>query len=563
MNLVTDVSSFPASTNNGKARAESLIALSVESSPTSLVGYHSSGLVLITGSRSAVVNAYQALAGTGLHCTLLVVDNSEEKNTQPTVSNVPEMYHADEIDVSGYLGAFAITVSKNAREFDFAKTTGIESGYFDMVLEISVAPSIKAEIPPPGYFWVDAQNSAEDQLQTAISEIPELVGNFEKPKYFNYDPDICAHTRSGIVACTRCIDACPTDAIFAAVEMIEVNPHLCQGGGVCATACPTGAITYAYPPAVTLLGTLRQLILNYRKAGGENAVILFYDQVQGLPIVQGAVTSLPENILPVEVEELGSVGLDAWLSALAYGAMRVELLNVKIAESTLAEIRTQLSFLNTLAQGMGFPKDLVELIECDSQFRLSEIIAQLETGINIESARFMPVGSKRTDLRIALEHLHSESPLKPDSIVLPSNAPFGDIQVDLNTCTLCMGCVSVCPASALEAGGEVPKLGFIEHNCVQCGLCEIACPESSITRSARYVFDTDARMRMRTMNEDSPFHCTRCGKAFATSAILNRMKDKLKDHWMFGKPEAIARLEMCEECRVIDMFEKEGGFDGG
>ena len=32
------------------------------------------------------------------------------------------------------------------------------------------------------------------------------------------------------------------------------------------------------------------------------------------------------------------------------------------------------------------------------------------------------------------------------------------------------------------------------------------------------------------------------------------MKSKLKNHWMFAKPDALARLEMCEDCRVQDMF---------
>ena len=54
--------------------------------------------------------------------------------------------------------------------------------------------------------------------------------------------------------------------------------------------------------------------------------------------------------------------------------------------------------------------------------------------------------------------------------------------MDREACTLCMACASVCPAGAINAGGELPRLDFIELNCVQCGLCESACPEDAIRR---------------------------------------------------------------------------------
>jgi hypothetical protein len=37
------------------------------------------------------------------------------------------------------------------------------------------------------------------------------------------------------------------------------------------------------------------------------------------------------------------------------------------------------------------------------------------------------------------------------------------------------------------------------------------------------------------------------------------MREKLSGHWMFQKPEAVKRLEMCEDCRVKDMFKDGGG----
>jgi ferredoxin len=141
---------------------------------------------------------------------------------------------------------------------------------------------------------------------------------------------------------------------------------------------------------------------------------------------------------------------------------------------------------------------------------------------------------------------------------MPSGAPFGEIVVNRKACTLCMACVAVCPASALSDGVDLPQLSFHEWNCVQCGLCETACPENAITRSARFIFDPVMRQQTRVLNEQQPFHCVQCGKPFATQALMDRMKEKLKGHWMFDSPDAMRRLQMCEDCRVKSMFQQSG-----
>ena len=75
--------------------------------------------------------------------------------------------------------------------------------------------------------------------RTALLEVlPQMRGQFEKPKYFNYNPEICAHGRSGKRGCTV-HRRMPGEAIVSIGETVAVNPYLCQGGG-CATVCPAG-----------------------------------------------------------------------------------------------------------------------------------------------------------------------------------------------------------------------------------------------------------------------------------------------------------------------------------
>lgn len=543
-----------ASTENGIARAKSLDFMLAESPPSQVITYLSQGRLLIVGPSDKITEAGSLLESV-MHCTLLAMVTSAESIQSSEERDSVDIYRADFAEIGGHLGRFSIQVSRDDKMIDLAKTIGIDTGFFDIVLDLNESPMIESEVPPPGYF---ATRGSKKHLRSAAKEIPDMVGSFEKPKYFSYDPDICAHGRSGLIGCTRCLDACPTDAISSLKETIEVDPHLCQGAGACATACPTGAITYDYPPPQSLLGSVRQMLKAYLEAGGASPTLLFYDRETGSRIVASSAATLPENVLPVEIEEIGSIGLDMFLCALAYGSASVAIVcHESVTPSAKRETEDQLSYLNALLKGAGHAPGAARLVTVSDPEALISALLDNTEGIAVEPAGFEPTGLKRTDMRLAIDHLYECGSGGSEMAKLPEGAPFGNVQVNQTTCTLCMACASVCPASAIEAGGDTPKLSFIEWNCVQCGLCETACPEDAVTRTPRFLFNADERMRSRTLNEDSPLHCLACGKPFATRAMISRMREKLKGHWMFEDPNAVKRLEMCDECRVKDMFANE------
>ena len=169
-------------------------------------------------------------------------------------------------------------------------------------------------------------------------------------------------------------------------------------------------------------------------------------------------------------------------------------------------------------------------------------------------ATFGGLGGKRTVLFMAIDHLAEALGAGGEPVPLPAGAPLGRIRVDTERCTLCMGCVGVCPAKALSDGGDQPQLLFYEQNCVQCGLCEQACPERAITREARLLPDPARRSEKTLLNEEPVFHCVSCGKPFATKKMIDRITAKLAGHHMYQDAQAIRRLQMCDDCRVRDMF---------
>jgi ferredoxin len=86
---------------------------------------------------------------------------------------------------------------------------------------------------------------------------------------------------------------------------------------------------------------------------------------------------------------------------------------------------------------------------------------------------------------------------------------------------------------------------------VQCGVCVKTCPENAITLEPRLLL-TAQRKEARVINEAQPYQCVRCSKPFGTLKAIESMLGKLAGHAMF-QGEALNRLKMCGDCRVIDL----------
>lgn len=546
---------LPEKTARGRARAAALRA-STAYTPNHIafVSYRSTGHLLLIGDEKQALALAKQLRDQ-VQCTVLVdTFNANENGISLSSTDGIRIARGRLGELRGYLGHFTVNLSTSQGEVNLAQRCHLGQTHFDLVLDLGLSPSLEQEILPPGYY---APRDNPQALAQALDEIPGLVGEFEKPKFFNYDSSICAHGQKGLQGCSRCLEACPTLAITSVGDKIQVNPYLCQGGGSCTAACPTGAITYAYPTVDELLSTARAMLKHYRQAGGTQARVLFYDRETGAETFTRLAPQIPEEVLPFEVEEIGSVGMDIWLTLLAYGASQVILLTTPAtAPSVLTALEAQLSYAIAILKGMGYGPQHLQLLIHQDDPQTTETLQAFPSGPEIEPASFATFNEKRTTLRLAVEHLFQQTPAPQPIIPLPAGAPFGEIQVDRQTCTLCLACVSVCPASALLDGGEKPQLRFIEANCVQCGVCQAACPEDAIALSPRMVYESIRNRETRVLNEEEPFACIECGKPFATQKMIARMMEKLKGHWMFQDEKAIRRLQMCETCRVKDLYPK-------
>jgi len=444
---------------------------------------------------------------------------------------------------------------------DFDRNDAARSERFDLVLDLQRTPHFRMHQPPQGYFAPGTDAVAQAQ---AVAELALYTGEFEKPKYFAYKASICAHSRSEKPGCNQCIDVCSTAAIAADGDHVKVEPHLCMGCGACATVCPSGAMTYAYPSVPDLGRRLRTLLGIYAKAGGRDACVLLHAE-DGRNVIAGLARrgrGLPARVIPLEVHHVASVGLDVWLAALAHGASQVAVLaSGSEAPQYRAALAKQMAIADTIAQALGFQGEHFRIFDGADATAFDTALWSWHSALGVRvAATFAFTADKRTTASLAIEHLAQHAPTPQREIALPQGAPFGTIAVDRGTCTMCLACVGSCPEGALLDNVESPQLRFIETKCVQCGLCAATCPEHSITLDPRLSFGREAK-DPRVLNEAVVATCISCGKPLGTEKMVAAMLAKLAGHSMFAAPGALDRLRMCADCRVVDLIKNERSID--
>jgi ferredoxin len=437
---------------------------------------------------------------------------------------------------------------------DFDRTAKARSEHFDLVLDLDDVPRFAMHQPPQGYWQPGPDPAAQAD---ALADMTAAVGEFEKPKFFDYKASICAHSRSQQPGCNQCIDICSTAAIRADGDHIAVEPHLCMGCGACTTVCPSGALAYTVPSVADLGTRIRTMLATYRTAGGRDPCILFHDAAGNALInaMGRRGPGLPARVIPVMLQHMAATGIDVWLAALASGASNVVVLATGAEAPQYADaLERQMAFAESIAQALGYQGPHFKLLRAADTSALATQVWALAPALAVRAASaFHWTTDKRTTAFLAIEHLLAHAPVPATEIALPLGAPFGTIEVNRDTCTMCLACVGACPEGAIIDNAETPQLRFIESKCVQCGICESTCPENAITLTSRLLL-TPVAKQPRVLNEAAIFKCIRCDKPLGTEKLIGSMLTRLAGHSMFSEPGSLDRLKMCADCRVIDMM---------
>ena len=523
-------------------------------------------LIYADGSRGSGVDAAMDLAAklkSSLGVTVMISNPGQDIMptadsglvTCGTIRTARGHFTAFDLVIDGF--GSALPSSRASLGFE-ATQDGIETSC-DLIIDLTGAPPLFTGWEKrDGYLRVSAEDTV--RLATVAAEAGEMIGAFEKPIYVDYDSELCAHSRNSLNGCSRCLDVCPAGAITSIGDTVEIDPAICGGCGYCGAVCPSGAAQTALPAADGFGRQMAGLLEHYLDAGGRTPRLLLADGGHGsemIDLIARFGTGLPADLLPMTMHSTGRVGHDLLVTAIAQGYEQVVVLSNPNKAEELPQIERQIELANALLDGVGGGDDARFLLVDDSD---PDIVAarlrDAKPGGRVTAAPFSPLGSPRGITRLAMRGLAEAQKIDPVAIPLPEGAPYGRVEIDTDSCTICLSCVSACPAGALQDNPDAPQLLFREDACLQCGICVATCPEKVISLVPQFNL-ADSAMNAELVIEDTPFHCTSCGKPFGSSRSIERVIDKLSGHSMFSGSRQTDMLKMCEDCRVEAMFDND------
>ena len=523
-------------------------------------------LIYADGARGNGVEAAMELAGAlkdSLGVTVMITNAGDDilaggdsgMVTRGTIRTATGHFTAFDLVIDGF--AAAHPSSRSFVTFDDPQDE-VESGC-DLIIDITGGtPLFTGWEKRDGYLRADAEDRL--RLKQLAAEAAEMIGEFEKPIYVEYDADLCAHSRNSLTGCSRCLDVCPAGAITTAGDTVAIDPAICGGCGYCGAVCPSGAAQTVVPAADMFGQQMATLLDHYLDAGGKTPRLLLADDSHGAQMIEMMARfgpGLPADMLPLTMHSVGRVGHDLLVTAVAQGYEQVVIIANPAKADETTQIGAQVTLARALMSGVGGDDEarFVVIDEADPD-KVAALVRGDRPKASPKPAPFSPIGSPRGITRLAMRGLAGAQKVGDAAIPLPDGAPYGRVEINTDSCTICLSCVSACPAGALQDNPDAPQLLFREDACLQCGICVATCPEKVIDLVPQFNL-ADSAMNAELVIEDTPFHCTGCNKPFGSTRSIERVIAKLEGHSMFTGGKQLDMLKMCEDCRVGAMFDED------
>jgi ferredoxin len=394
-----------------------------------------------------------------------------------------------------------------------------------------------------GYFWADPAKSGE--LERIALTARDRVGEFEKTVYFNLEPSLCAHSRANQPGCTRCLDVCPTEAIFSFGEHVQIDSDICAGCGSCAAVCPTSAVTMNETPFEALTQVISTLGKVYREQAEESPRLVFHTLGAGGDAIAKLArygAGLADDLIPLGLEHVDRIGHAEIMAA--FGAGFAEVLVLADNDTDREAVTSEVELAQAMLKGTKNAPSRTRVIAADELDAAGDNAGRVSEPVLL-------VGGRRDITRVTVAAMTAKV---EEPIPLPVGAPYGAIEINSDKCTLCLACVSLCPTGALGDHPDRPEVQFTENACVQCGVCESTCPETAIVLKPQLDV-SKAALSPRALHGEDPFECIKCGTPFGVASTINRIVEKLENqHWMYTNSDNVQLIKMCDNCRVKAQF---------
>lgn len=315
------------------------------------------------------------------------------------------------------------------------------------------------------------------------------------------DGDLCVHAHLANATCRRCGQSCPHGAIEFSDCEITLDAARCEGCGLCAPACPQGAISRHGDSAM----------------GGEASLFAACDRVAA---------PLGDGVLPC----LHALGLNDLIRAWLAGARELRVAHGKCDDCTRGGHDRFYEAVNT-ANAMLGSRGLanIEVSELDAQeWRNALAAVRARRGVDPRRRRFLkhwlneaiaPVAGKESEPVAATPAV----PHLPDA---PAAVFAWVPAIDELACTACDACTRICPTGALYLIEDAlnPAYATRPEACTGCAMCRDVCEEQAVRVDA-------LRAASRKTIHLSPGLCRACGASYRV-------------------PSAEADDEFCRVCRL-------------
>jgi heterodisulfide reductase subunit A len=162
----------------------------------------------------------------------------------------------------------------------------------------------------------DVRDTVSDGLGAAAK-----ASLFLKSDYITTSPEKAYVIVDLCNGCGECVDICPVNAIKMENGKAKIDPFQCVGCGACVPICPVEAIDFRNATMKQIVAELKGVLAD--KAAAEVRVVAFVDRnvgYTGMDFLGLDRTNYPENIRIVAVPSTAILGLKLLLSAFAYGA---------------------------------------------------------------------------------------------------------------------------------------------------------------------------------------------------------------------------------------------------
>jgi ferredoxin len=310
---------------------------------------------------------------------------------------------------------------------------------------------------------------------------------------------LCLPARSGRSSCRACLTVCPAEAVTLSRGPV-VDPDACTACGLCAAACPSGALRMETPSETALLAAARraeggpvvlacsaqagslpagvrdrlvlvpcvggltmEVLAGMLSSSGTDRLVLWQPPACGpcpygqssLPLVRAAVAAV-ERLYPGSLAAVGEESL------LAHGGDPVVTPPAETPLDQRMAAQDRRAFLGSAVRNSG---SLLSLL-------LGDWAGKPKRSAKVERHAAQSTPRRR---QVLLEAVTVRPPAP--GALLPEPA----VQVT-PACTLCPACSKLCPSGALQLQVKDGRaeLSWQVAQCTGCGLCRESCPAGAM-----------------------------------------------------------------------------------